>query len=73
MQQRYEQNELLVASVKKDFQQILNYKNDLEVLIEEQTQHLENKNKRLLQLEDNDRSREADIQSIESNLRRTAQ
>ena len=35
MQQRYEQNELLVASVKKDFQQILNYKNDLEVLIEE--------------------------------------
>ena len=35
MQQRYEQNELLVASVKKDFQQILNYKNDLEILVEE--------------------------------------
>lgn len=35
MQQRFQQNELLVQSVKKDFQQILNYKNDLEVLIED--------------------------------------
>ena len=48
MQQRYEQNEVLVASVKKDFQQILNYKSDLEMLIEEQTQSLESKNQRLL-------------------------
>lgn len=52
MQQRFQQNELLVASVKKDFQQILNYKNDLEVLIEEQTQSLESKNQRLFQLEE---------------------
>jgi hypothetical protein len=52
MQARYEQNELLVASVKKDFQQILNYKNDLEVLIEEQTQSLESKNQRLFQVEE---------------------
>lgn len=37
MQQRFQQNEILVASVKKDFQQILNYKTDLEVLIEDQT------------------------------------
>jgi len=37
MQQRYEQNEVLVNSVKKDIQQILNYKQDLELLVEEQT------------------------------------
>ena len=28
-------------SLKQDFQQILNYKNDLELLIEDQTQQLE--------------------------------
>lgn len=37
LRQRHEQNKMLVGSVKKDFQQILNYKQDLEVLLEEQT------------------------------------
>ena len=37
----------MVASVKLDFQQILNYKNDLEALIEEQTSQLDHKNKKI--------------------------
>jgi len=36
-----------VASVKKDFQKILDYKSDLEALVEDQTQHLELKNRKL--------------------------
>ena len=65
LKQRFNQNEVLVASVKKDCQTILHYKNDLEVLIEEQTQHLENKNKRLLVLEDSERTRDSEIQNLE--------
>ena len=41
------------------------YKNDLEVLIEEQTQHMEAKNKRLLVLEENERNRESEIQNLD--------
>ena len=70
MQQRYEQNELLVASVKKDFQQILNYKNDLEVLIEEQTQSLESKNQRLYQVEEQRNQKDGEIENLEAQLRR---
>ena len=36
-QQRFSQQEQLVGGLKQDFQQILNYKSDLEVLVEEQT------------------------------------
>lgn len=36
-----------MASVKKDFQKILDYKSDLEALVEDQTQHLELKNRKL--------------------------
>ena len=73
LKQRFNQNEVLVASVKKDCQTILHYKNDLEVLIEEQTQHLENKNKRLLVLEDSERTRDSEIQNLEGQLRRITQ
>jgi chromosome segregation ATPase len=45
----------------------------LEVLVEEQTQHIENKNKRLLMLEDGERSRESEMSNLEAQLRRTSQ
>ena len=70
MQQRFQQNEQLVASVKKDFQQILNYKSDLEVLIEDQTQHLESKNQRLYQLEEQRAHKDTEIESLEGQVRR---
>lgn len=70
MQQRFQQNELLVQSVKKDFQQILNYKNDLEVLIEDQTQHLESKNQRLYQLEEQRAHKDTEIENLEGQVRR---
>lgn len=38
--------------IKGDFLQIMNFKNELEVLVEEQTQHIEMKNKKLLAVED---------------------
>jgi hypothetical protein len=46
----------VVTSVKQDLQQILNYKNDLEALVEEQTNHLDAKNKKLFVQEQEQRS-----------------
>ena len=54
-----------MASVKKDLQQILNYKSDLEVLIEDQTQHLESKNQRLYQLEEQRAHKDTEIENLE--------
>ena len=59
-----------MASVKKDFQQILNYKSDLEVLIEDQTQHLESKNQRLYQLEEQRAHKDTEIENLEGQVRR---
>lgn len=64
---------MLINSLKGDFQKILNYKSDLETLVEEQTQHLENKNKRMLIIEDTIRSKDQEISNTEGNLRRQTQ
>jgi nitrate/nitrite-specific signal transduction histidine kinase len=59
-----------VASVKKDFQQILNYKSDLEALVEDQTQHLEQKNRKLFAVEQEQRQLQAQIDQTEQALKR---
>ena len=56
--------------MKQDFQQILNYKSDLEVLIEDQTQHLESKNQRLYQLEEMRAHKDTEIENLEGQVRR---
>ena len=71
--QRFEQNEALVQSVKQDFQQILNYKNDLDLLIEDQTQQLEAKNKKLFGYEDVEHRHAHELEQLEHKLRTTTQ
>jgi hypothetical protein len=56
--------------IKGDFLQILNFKNELEVLIEEQTQHLEMKNKKNHMLEETLRFKESELEKKDSLLRR---
>ena len=56
--------------IKGDFLQIMNFKNELEVLIEEQTQHLDVKNKKLLMLEETLRFRDSELEKKDSLLRR---
>ena len=59
-----------MEQMKADFQSILNYKNDLETLVEEQTQHIEKKNKRLMMVEETLRFKESELEKKESLLRR---
>jgi hypothetical protein len=56
--------------IKGDFLQILNFKNELEVLIEEQTQHIELKNKKLHMFEETMRFKDAELEKKDSLLRR---
>lgn len=56
--------------IKGDFLQILNFKNELEVLIEEQTQHIEMKNKKLHMLDETLRFKESELEKKDSLLRR---
>ena len=56
--------------LKQDFQQVLNFKNELEQLIEDQTSHIEQKNKKLHLLEETLRFRDADLEKKDSLLRR---
>lgn len=65
-QQALEENE----QIKGDFLQILNFKNELEVLIEEQTSHIEIKTKRLHALEETLRFKEGELEKKDSLLRR---
>ncbi len=58
--------------IKGDFLQILNFKNELEILIEEQTQHIELKNKKLHMFEETLRFKDSEIEKKDSLLRRTA-
>lgn len=56
-------------SLKGDFQQILNYKNDLELLIEDQTQQMEQKNKKIFSFEDVESRHAHEVEQLESRLR----
>lgn len=56
--------------IKGDFLQLLNFKNELEVLIEEQTHHLEQKNKKFAHLEETLRFKDAELEKKDSLLRR---
>ena len=45
-QLRYETQESVLIAIKQDLQQLLNYKNDLEVIVEQQTNAMEQKNRK---------------------------
>lgn len=59
-----------MEQIKQDFESILNYKNELEALIEEQTMNIDQKNKKLMMLEETMRFKESDLEKKESLLRR---
>ena len=59
--ERYIQNEEETAQVKQDMQQIISYKNELEVLIDEQTQNITVSTKRIQSMEDSLRLKDGQI------------
>lgn len=65
-----QENQEELDQIKADFETVLNFKNELEVLIEEQTQHIEAKNKRMAMIEDTLRFKESELEKKESILRR---
>lgn len=69
-QERYEQNEEETAQIKQDMQQILSYKNDLELLIDEQSQNISVTSKRILALEESLRFKDSEIDKKDGVLRR---
>ena len=56
--------------LKTDFETILNFKNELETLIEEQTLNIDQKNKRMAMVEETLRFREQELEKKENLLRR---
>ena len=66
MQQALEECE----QIKGDFLQIMNFKNELEILVEEQTQHIEMKNKKILTMDEALRFKDSELEKKDSLLRR---
>ena len=56
-EERYKENEADMNQMKEDMQTLVNYKNDLEVLIDEQTSNITLTSKRAHQMEDQLRAR----------------
>jgi chromosome segregation ATPase len=56
--------------IKGDFLQIMNFKNELEILVEEQTQHIEMKNKKLQVMEETLRFKDGELEKKDSLLRK---
>ena len=69
-QERYSQNEEETTQIKQDMQQVLSYKNDLEILVEEQSQNISVTSKRVMAMEDTLRFKDSEIDKKESVLRR---
>jgi len=69
-QERYEQNEAETAQVKEDMQSILSYKNELEILVEEQSQNISVSGKRLQGVEESLRYKDEEIENKDGVLRR---
>lgn len=69
-QERYNQNEEETSQIKQDMQQVLSYKNDLEILVEEQSQNISVTSKRVIAMEDTLRFKDSEIDKKESVLRR---
>ncbi|CDW85506.1 UNKNOWN [Stylonychia lemnae] len=72
-QQKYQENFEEMEQIKHDFESILNFKNELEALVEEQTMNIDQKNKKMLMLEETLRFKESDLEKKESLLRRMSQ
>ena len=68
--ERYEQNEAETAQVKEDMQAILSYKNELEVLVEEQSQNITVTAKRHSGLEESLRFKDDELENKEGVIRR---
>ena len=68
--ERYEQNEADTAQVKEDMQSILSYKNELEILVEEQSQNITVTAKRHAGLEESLRFKDDELESKEGVIRR---
>ncbi len=60
-----------MAQIKQDLQQLLYYKNDLEVTIEQQTNALEQKNRKFSQVEEQLRGKDFQMEQTDSALRRS--
>jgi len=62
-----------MRQIKEDMQQVLSYKNDLELLIEEQSQNIGVNSKRIVAMEDSLRFKDSEIDKKEAILRRTTE
>ena len=60
-EERFTQNEEEIRQIKEDMQQVLSYKNDLELLIEEQSQNIGVNSKRIVAMEDSLRFKDSEI------------
>jgi len=70
-EERYGQNEEEVTTMKQDMQSLLGYKNELELLVEEQSQNISVTSKRIVASEESLRYKENELDQKEGVLRRT--
>mmetsp|Transcript_17993 Transcript_17993/g.30632 ORF Transcript_17993/g.30632 Transcript_17993/m.30632 type:complete len:226 (-) Transcript_17993:145-822(-) len=59
--------------MKEDMQAVLNYKADLEAMVEEQTRHITTASRKVLQLEEVMRTKDSDLEQKENALRRASE
>lgn len=71
-QQREQEAAEELEQIKADFEAVISFKNELELLIEEQTQHVDQRNKRLAAVEETLRFREQELEKKEGLLRRVS-
>ena len=72
-EERYNANEAEMAQMRDDMQTLVSYKNDLEVLVDEQTQNITMTSKRAHAMEEQLRNREADMNQLEATCRRASE
>ena len=72
-EERYGQNEEEVTAMKQDMQSLLGYKNELELLVEEQSQNISVTSKRIVAAEESLRYKENELDQKEGTLRRTVE
>lgn len=69
-QERYDQNEGEVAQIKEDMQELLSYKNDIEMVVEDQSQNITQMNKRILHLDEAIRNKDQQSEEKDGVVRR---
>lgn len=69
-QQRADSSEAEMEAMKQDLQQVIIYKNEIEQLMEEQTQIIENNNRKIFMIEEAMRFKDGEIEKKDSMVKR---